>query len=739
MVDLAQREQLLDEVFDQYDFFNIGELSPEQLQMIHSDIRPGTISIQQIKESIKYVCVHNVCEKSELFDVLQEMDRRYYLTENYRWEFSMLDTENKDTIAEDQARWFMENAHAPYFSSLRWQRFVKRRAVPGSGVSFAEIEVPLCNIPSKEDWLADLEQERREQEEEERRLRELERKAEEERRRKKLLHEEERNKREDEEMKRKLEMERRRREEEEERQQQLRDKKEAAHRKKMLEEEEERGQREAEERERKRREQKEMEDKERRQKEEEELKRLEQLELEHREEEEKRKVQELKEAEDYEDIIKEIDRREKEAAKEEEKHHLRLMEAGDDHVKRDAEEAEERARVKKRECRNKRIRYNLKLAIKRRDHARLPKAAADFKNSKLPDDDLDLPKADRILREFKARDGLVNAINNRQLKPLEHAISYVKHNGFELQLHKELIEANKVLLHLRRLERIRAEILELKQSTVAEIRSYQKPPPVVHVVMTATFLILGHREKETKDWKTVQALVGKTGKEGLKRRCLECEPLKIVPEAAARAKQLLSSHELDEIRDVSAGAATFYLWSWTMIEESEAQREAKKREEEERKKIQEEKRLRREEILRENPDAVFSDDEEPKKSPKTPSGGEKAKKSKRSQSLPPAKTQSERKRSKSVDSRPAERGRKPSTTGAKNPVKVTAGVKKSEGKVVTSDNKDPVTKTGEKSAVEGKHDKRIGDEETDTGSSVAEASAEITPEETESDGKKTEV
>jgi len=61
-------------------------------------------------------------------------------------------------------RWFMENAHAPYFSSLRWQRFVKRRAVPGSGVSFAEIEVPLCNIPSKEDWLADLEQERREQE-----------------------------------------------------------------------------------------------------------------------------------------------------------------------------------------------------------------------------------------------------------------------------------------------------------------------------------------------------------------------------------------------------------------------------------------------------------------------------------------------------------------------------------------------------------------------------------------------
>ena len=58
----------------------------------------------------------------------------------------------------------MENAHAPYFSSLRWRRFVQNRPVPESAVSFAEIEVPLCNIPSREDWLADLERERRERE-----------------------------------------------------------------------------------------------------------------------------------------------------------------------------------------------------------------------------------------------------------------------------------------------------------------------------------------------------------------------------------------------------------------------------------------------------------------------------------------------------------------------------------------------------------------------------------------------
>ena len=63
-----------------------------------------------------------------------------------------------------------------------------------------------------------------------------------------------------------------------------------------------------------------------------------------------------------------------------------------------------------------------------------------------------------------------------------------------------------------------------------------------------------------QDWKNVQALVGKTGKEGLKRRCLECNAAKISMAAASRAKELLDKQELDEVRDVSAGAATFYVF-----------------------------------------------------------------------------------------------------------------------------------------------------------------------------------
>ena len=54
--------------------------------------------------------------------------------------------------------------HGEFFSDLRWERFLRSRAIPGSGVSFSEIEVMLCNIPSREDWLADQEEMRHEQE-----------------------------------------------------------------------------------------------------------------------------------------------------------------------------------------------------------------------------------------------------------------------------------------------------------------------------------------------------------------------------------------------------------------------------------------------------------------------------------------------------------------------------------------------------------------------------------------------
>jgi hypothetical protein len=43
----------------------------------------------------------------------------------------------------------VQAVHGKHFSRRKWDHFVKSRAVPGSDVGFAEIEVMLCDIPSR--------------------------------------------------------------------------------------------------------------------------------------------------------------------------------------------------------------------------------------------------------------------------------------------------------------------------------------------------------------------------------------------------------------------------------------------------------------------------------------------------------------------------------------------------------------------------------------------------------------
>ena len=61
-------------------------------------------------------------------------------------------------------------------------------------------------------------------------------------------------------------------------------------------------------------------------------------------------------------------------------------------------------------------------------------------------------------------------------------------------------------------------------------------------------------------WFTLQVLIGKTGKEGLKRRVGACDVSNIPMKVARRAKQLLDCHDIDSVREASQGCATFYAW-----------------------------------------------------------------------------------------------------------------------------------------------------------------------------------
>lgn len=55
----------------------------------------------------------------------------------------------------------MQSVHGEHFSRQNWERFLSCRPAPGSRVTFAEIEIDLCNIPSAADLLEEEYQERK--------------------------------------------------------------------------------------------------------------------------------------------------------------------------------------------------------------------------------------------------------------------------------------------------------------------------------------------------------------------------------------------------------------------------------------------------------------------------------------------------------------------------------------------------------------------------------------------------
>ena len=57
--------------------------------------------------------------------------------------------------------WLVKSVHGPHFSKCGWEKFLSGRAVPASAVSFAEIEVLLCDIPSLAEIMDEEEEERR--------------------------------------------------------------------------------------------------------------------------------------------------------------------------------------------------------------------------------------------------------------------------------------------------------------------------------------------------------------------------------------------------------------------------------------------------------------------------------------------------------------------------------------------------------------------------------------------------
>ena len=79
-----ERQTIVDYIYNNHDTEDEFGLSPKQLQRIFKELRNANLNLSQIEASANYVCsCPPMCDKDELLDVLQEMDRRYFLGISY--------------------------------------------------------------------------------------------------------------------------------------------------------------------------------------------------------------------------------------------------------------------------------------------------------------------------------------------------------------------------------------------------------------------------------------------------------------------------------------------------------------------------------------------------------------------------------------------------------------------------------------------------------------------------------
>lgn len=77
------------------------------------------------------------------------------MAQDLQWEFALLDRQRKGAISKSEAKFLFQMVHGDFFSKYRFERLMQSRVVVDSDITFEEIEVELCNIPTH-DWIDEL-------------------------------------------------------------------------------------------------------------------------------------------------------------------------------------------------------------------------------------------------------------------------------------------------------------------------------------------------------------------------------------------------------------------------------------------------------------------------------------------------------------------------------------------------------------------------------------------------------
>lgn len=134
-------------------------LTVQEVHQCYGRLRYGGVSLNQVRAAVQTVCSLDTCSREEFTELLGELDRRYALVQDLRWEFNLLAQQYGGAITEDDAIFLFKAVHDGYDWSSCWKRFVSSRGQQsGTRITWDEIEVSLCALLSWEDERAIEEQ-----------------------------------------------------------------------------------------------------------------------------------------------------------------------------------------------------------------------------------------------------------------------------------------------------------------------------------------------------------------------------------------------------------------------------------------------------------------------------------------------------------------------------------------------------------------------------------------------------
>ncbi|XP_076105106.1 lim and transglutaminase domain protein ltd-1-like isoform X1 [Mytilus galloprovincialis] len=193
----------------------------------------------------------------------------------------------------------------------------------------------------------------------------------------------------------------------------------------------------------------------------------------------------------------------------------------------------------------------------------------------------DLKKA-KSRRDFlKIRKDLTDATVRRHYGTLDTAIKKARESKYEAKLKNTTKKAEEVRnevystwIH---------EILEMKPSTVAELKTYKNPPSAIFDTMKAVYLLLGESADMIKTWEDIHSVLSTIGNDSLLQRIKTFQTSQLREHALEEAQKLTEQHDLPSIKSKSPAAGTFYVWVRDLVnmindERSNPKRKKKRKE-----------------------------------------------------------------------------------------------------------------------------------------------------------------